>query len=640
MTEIQNVSIGTELKDGFKTTNKWLSNNLSWLTDIEYFYKQRALIEKEYATKLQALCSESFKRKAKCTTVVSVGDEPTITPGSLENSTMVVWNEILNKTELISKDKMKFANDMNVNVADKITNFKRTAETLQRKYGELNDLIIKEKETAVSDLKKAKHGYDSSCEDVEHVRSKIEKSSKEKLQKKLGEKEVKMNISKNSYLIKINQANRLKDKFYYQDLPEILDGLQDLNEFKTIELGKIWKDCITLETDCNNSLNQHLQSSVEIIDKNNYQLDTIMFIKHNLSQWNEPPDFYYEPSPIWHEDDDMVVKPDELNDLKKKVDQANKKYSECDRTCENLQVKISEVNQIKMDMKKNGNVDEKYNKKFSYYLDENIQCLKLFVVSDNKKVSAEVELEYIQSNVGDQDLTITGPIEQKKKGHLSFFKRGNKQGTKTNGSSGDVASISTNTSGEVASLASERRSVSGGGGGGGIKSMMASRFHHSSAPSGGSEKITIDEGKALYEYQATADDEVQMKAGETFEVTETDDGSGWTKIKKDNGTVGLVPTSYIVINKVQKTISRAPSGISAPPSRKSSVPPKVAPKRGAKKLPQAKALYAYQAEGDDELSLIAGETIAITEADDGSGWTMGESKGAKGLFPTSYVQFL
>lgn len=43
------------------------------------------------------------------------------------------------------------------------------------------------------------------------------------------------------------------------------------------------------------------------IPRNNPSLDSIMFIRHNVASWQEPPDIVFEPSPVWHDDANMVV---------------------------------------------------------------------------------------------------------------------------------------------------------------------------------------------------------------------------------------------------------------------------------------------------------------------------------------------
>jgi hypothetical protein len=61
-----------------------VSNGIAWLDDIQAFYRERSAIEKEYAGKLSALARKFFERKAKKSSALSVGENPVVTPGSLE----------------------------------------------------------------------------------------------------------------------------------------------------------------------------------------------------------------------------------------------------------------------------------------------------------------------------------------------------------------------------------------------------------------------------------------------------------------------------------------------------------------------------------------------------------------------------
>ena len=75
---------GAELKDGFRAVNAWTVNGVTWLDDFQQFYRERAAIEKEYSTKLYGLAKKNFEKKAKRSSSLSVGDTPSLTPGSLE----------------------------------------------------------------------------------------------------------------------------------------------------------------------------------------------------------------------------------------------------------------------------------------------------------------------------------------------------------------------------------------------------------------------------------------------------------------------------------------------------------------------------------------------------------------------------
>lgn len=61
-----------------------VSNGVAWLDDIQQFYRERSAIEKEYSQKLYSLAKKHFEKAARKSSSLSVGDTPTLTPGSLE----------------------------------------------------------------------------------------------------------------------------------------------------------------------------------------------------------------------------------------------------------------------------------------------------------------------------------------------------------------------------------------------------------------------------------------------------------------------------------------------------------------------------------------------------------------------------
>lgn len=72
------------IQDGFRPANNWVGTNIAWLEDIQQFYRERSLIEKEYSAKLTALARKYYEKKTKKASSLSVGDTPALTPGSLE----------------------------------------------------------------------------------------------------------------------------------------------------------------------------------------------------------------------------------------------------------------------------------------------------------------------------------------------------------------------------------------------------------------------------------------------------------------------------------------------------------------------------------------------------------------------------
>ncbi|XP_072038335.1 unconventional myosin-If-like isoform X2 [Amphiura filiformis] len=65
--------------------------------------------------------------------------------------------------------------------------------------------------------------------------------------------------------------------------------------------------------------------------------------------------------------------------------------------------------------------------------------------------------------------------------------------------------------------------------------------------------------------------------------------------------------------------------------------PQAKPPLPAKKLPQCRTLYNYDAQDVDELTFVPGEVVEILK-EDPSGWWKGRLRGKDGLFPSNYVE--
>jgi hypothetical protein len=84
ISRVGRLTVFLSVQDGFKTVNAWAGNGINWLEDIQQFYRERSTIEKEYSAKLAALAKKYYEKKTKKSSGLSVGDTPTMTPGSLE----------------------------------------------------------------------------------------------------------------------------------------------------------------------------------------------------------------------------------------------------------------------------------------------------------------------------------------------------------------------------------------------------------------------------------------------------------------------------------------------------------------------------------------------------------------------------
>lgn len=176
---------GVELKDGFKPVNAWVTNGITWLEDVQQFYRERSAIEKEYSIKLSALAKKYFEKKVKKSSSLSVGDTPVTTPGSLECASMTTWAVQLTTLESRAAEHERFATDLVSHLAEPVKHLGVRSEELRKQHAEYATKLEKERDSSYADLRKSKGRYDGTCAEVESRRKKVDSGfdhSKQKAQ--------------------------------------------------------------------------------------------------------------------------------------------------------------------------------------------------------------------------------------------------------------------------------------------------------------------------------------------------------------------------------------------------------------------------------------------------------------------------
>lgn len=637
------------------------------MDDIKSFYHEKSLIEKEYASKLSALSRRYFEKKARSSTSLSVGDNPAVTPGSLESASLVAWSEILNQTEQISKERQKTSTQLDIQIAEQIGGISIRFEDLRKKYSVYHDKLINERDTQYADLKKAKSSYDTACESMETARLKASKSydrSKDKATRKVNEKEVEMNNEKNNYLIKINVANRIKDKYYHEDIPELLDHLQALNETRVRMVNDFWTQSINLEKSSLDRCKGFLDGMQGVVNQNIPTLDSAMFVKHNIAQWIDPPDFVYQESQIWHDDDQMITSGVALQYLRSRLEQAHSRLDDHSKTSESRVESYRNLQEQKRsDL---AELDSGKISKASYIdlMGRSLAALQAVSYNETSKTVEAVVIETIEVAAGDKDLNSVTPIAETKKrsglrGLLSSVTSGStSHSDHHNGNSSTRQSTfydeGDDVDNELRSVKSISISSTKGAAGGGLFSSFRSSIRKRS---GTVNSTTSDVGvggtsgspsqgvKMVYTYVSQQGGELSASEGEELTLVSPDDGTGWIIARNSSGEEGLIPASYAeIVNSIRAipsitSVSTTATGDSrgtASSGKKKG--PAVAPRRGAKKIRYMIALYDYDAQTENEITVRQGDKIVVIEDDNGDGWTEGELNGMRGAFPTAYAK--
>ncbi|KAJ6027008.1 hypothetical protein N7499_005113 [Penicillium canescens] len=618
---------GAELKDSFKPVNNWVSNGISWVDEIHQFYRERSAIEKEYAAKLTALCKKYYDRKSKKISPLSVGDTPTLTPGSLESASLTTWTTQLNAVESHAAERDKFGSDLVVQVADPLKHAAAQYEEIRKCHVDYHGKLEKEREAAYGDLKKAKGKYDGACQEVESRRKKMESSfdhGKSKAQTAYQQQILEMNNYKNLYLISINVTNKLKEKFYHEYVPEILDGLQSLNETRVAKMNTMWTLAAQLEKSCLANSTEHMANLLVEIPRNNPRLDSLMFLQHNVTQSQEPANLGFEPSPVWHDDASIIT--DEAakvflrNVLGKSKGQVRELRVEADKKKREVEAskKVREAIQSGKDNRNELDVVRSI-----FYMQEALHEV------DRKWVTAEVETATIMAVAGD----------------LSF-------GAQNHNFRSQTFKIPTNCD-----LCGER-----------IWGLSAKGFDCRDCG-------YTCHSKCQMKVPAECPGEQSKEDKKKLKATRQEQAGAMPAIDIDSPTASARPTSLTRQNTMNSLSSgyaasttrsvsnvasqptpenpeeEAPTPVAetkpaaakrhrvlAPPPTAYMAAPPPTESSSKSKEPRGKMLYAYQATGSDELTVEDGDDVVIVQADDGSGWMRVRTGGNEGLVPTAYVE--
>ncbi|KAF2015005.1 FCH-domain-containing protein [Aaosphaeria arxii CBS 175.79] len=621
---------GAELKDGFKNANAWVSGGIAWLDEIQQFYRERAGIEKEYSAKLSALAKKYYEKKARKSSSLSVGDTPTVTPGSLESASMTTWGVQLSTLESRAAEHEQFAGALTSRVAEPLKAYGLRFEELRKLHADFATKLEKERDGTYGELRKMKGKYDTVCQEVENRRKKIDSSfdhGKNKARNAFEQHQVEMRNVKNTYLININVTNKQKEMYYHEYVPELLDSLQDLSETRVAKLNSIWALAAQIETQTLTRSTESLNHLSGEIPRNNPLLDSMMFVRHNAGAWQEPADFQFEPSPVWLDDGSIATDEAAVVYLRNILTKTKSSLTEQRRTLDKKRSEVENAKKVRVAIR------EGRDKR-----DEVDVVRAIFAIQEamheveRQKVSAEVEVSTITSVVGDLSI-----------------------GARNHNFKSQTFKIPTNCD-----LCGDR-----------IWGLSAKGFDckdcgytcHSKCelkvPADCPGEQTKEERKKLKEERQKASHAAPPANGNTASPR-----PDMPQISRSDTVNSMNTLSSGYSATAHRSISGMSPTAEEPPAEKKTTP---APAAGARrnrivapppaqyvkddggdgpiaspKAPEQKGkmLYAYEQNGEGEITVPEGREVVILEPDDGSGWIKVRAGYKEGLVPTAYVEIL
>ena len=550
------------------------------------------------------------------------------------SASLTTWTTQLSTLESRAVEHDRYASELSQQIADPLKHLAARYEEIRKSHAEFAAKLEKERDMSYGDLKKTKGRYDGVCQEVESRRKKIESSfdhGKGKAQNAYQQQIGEMHNVKNTYIISINVTNKQVEKYYYEYVPEVLDGLQNLSETRVAQLNALWSRAVQLENSTLSRSIDHLQHLSSEIPRNDPRLDSMMFARHNAFAWQEPPKMNFEPSPVWLDDSAMATDETAKVFLRNVLAKSKSQLTELKPVVVAKQTEVDNCTRIRQRIREGkDDRDEVELVKAIFYLTDELHQL------ERKRSTAETEALTIKDAVG--DISLGAQNHNFKSQTFKIPTNCDRCGERIWGLSAKgfdcrdcgytchskcEMQVPADCPGEQSKedrkkLKAERQAASN----------TAPPHSNGNPPEGVTELPALSRSNTMDTlssgYAASANRSV---SGVSTSKTVTEEPTAKpAPISKPGGTVrknrivAPPPTQYV--SEMPATNGSAPATTSEP----------LGPQRGI-------MLYAYTANGPGELSVDEGDTVILAEPSDGSGWlNVRTTSSETGLVPTTYVE--
>ena len=126
----------------------------------------------------------------------------------------------------------------------------------------------------------------------------------------------------------------------------------------------------------------------------------MMFLRHNVAAWQDPPDFVFEPSPVWLDDDKMIVNEPAKVFLRNALSKNKAQLSELEREVATRRRAIADARQIKSAVREGKDKRDEMDVLGSVF-GMQVELHE----SERRRLAADVEASTIRAAVGDVSLS-------------------------------------------------------------------------------------------------------------------------------------------------------------------------------------------------------------------------------------------
>ncbi|KAF7690984.1 cdc42-interacting protein 4 homolog isoform X4 [Silurus meridionalis] len=529
---------GTELWDQNDVLEKHTQSGLDLVDKYIKFVKERTEIEQSYAKQLRNLTKKySPKRGSK---------EEHECRFSNHQAFLDILNEMndyAGQRELIAENMMmnicielsKYLQELKLERKSHLSEAKKAQQTLESTYKQL-DNSKKRFEREWKEAEKAAMYAEKTDQDINATKADVEKAKQHA--------HMRMHIAeecKNDYAAQLQKYNKEQNHFYFADMPQIFNKLQDMDERRVRKLSQTYILFGDTERQVMPIIGKCLEGITRAGTNVNEKNDSMVLIEQHKSGFERPGDLEFED---YSQGINRASSDSSLGTPKGPLDLLGKNKS----------------------------------KPFWLFSKKS----KPAATEDFGHLPPEQRRKRLQQKIDDISKELQKELDQSEAlGKMKDVYEKNPQ-------MGDPASLApqiTQTTQNIEKLRGELNKyeswLAGAGGRGdptlrySTHSLNNNGGHNAYSPDGAhSDESTPDPSQAiyaefdddfeeeelsnpigqctaLYNFPGSSEGTISMQEGEVLAVVEEDKGDGWTRVRRNNGDEGYIPTSYanIALNK-------------------------------------------------------------------------------------------
>uniref|UniRef100_A0AAR2KBP8 Formin-binding protein 1-like n=1 Tax=Pygocentrus nattereri TaxID=42514 RepID=A0AAR2KBP8_PYGNA len=283
------MSWGTDLWDQFENLDKHTQWGIDFLERYAKFVKERLEIEQTYAKQLRSLVKKYCPKRSK-------DDEPRFTSCLSFYAILNELNDYAGQREVVAEDMghkvygelMRYSQDLKAERKHHLQEGRKAQQYLEQCWKQM-DNSKKKFERECREAEKSQIIFERLDNDINATKSEVEKAKAQLyLRTHMADE------SKNEYAAQLQNFNAEQWKHFNAAIPQIFKNLQDMDERRTVKLGETYRSFAEVERKVIPIISKCLEGMVTAAKNVDERRDSSIVVESFKSGFEPPGDFPFE----------------------------------------------------------------------------------------------------------------------------------------------------------------------------------------------------------------------------------------------------------------------------------------------------------------------------------------------------------